>query len=126
MTTEAGKRLLQSDVATTGWSGGVVNDFLARAVEDIEAEAREGYEATLKARGWWDEYEVETNLAVNYGEGMAEGAKVAEARLRVAEARLRERQERRIRNLYIERGENRYVPMADVLHALASPEADDV
>lgn len=37
--TEAGRRLLASDIATTGWSGKVVTDFLAEHVAAIETAA---------------------------------------------------------------------------------------
>lgn len=47
--TEAGKRLLHSDVATTGWGPSVVRDFLARAVEDIEFEARDAILREVRA-----------------------------------------------------------------------------
>ena len=37
----------------------------------IEAQAAERHEAMLRERGWQDEYECETNSAMNYGDGQA-------------------------------------------------------
>lgn len=82
MTTEAGLRLLrllgkQSEGVTNNkaWRNGV--QYAAECVEmslpKIEAEAREQHEATLRERGWRDEYEAATDAAMNFGDGLAEG-----------------------------------------------------
>jgi len=39
--------------------------------ESKVAEAVAAHEATLRERGWMDEYEVETAAAMNYGDGQA-------------------------------------------------------
>ena len=61
-------------------------------LSDLATAAREHderHEAALKARGWLDEAEAATAIAMNYGEGMADGAAKERERLRVAVANLR-------------------------------------
>jgi len=62
--TEAGKRLLQFGNIQGVWPP-------EDAIAAIEAEAAAAHEATLRERGWMDEYEVETATAMNYGDGQA-------------------------------------------------------
>jgi len=62
--TEAGKRLLQFGNIQGVWPP-------EDAIAAIEAEAAAAHEATLRERGWMDEYEVETAAAMNFGDGQA-------------------------------------------------------
>ena len=69
--TEAGKRWLHE---RWGLGGGVTTGERQRlidAIAAIEAEAVAAHEATLRERGWMDEYEVETAAAMNFGDGQA-------------------------------------------------------
>lgn len=69
MTTEAGRRLLSEtwdNFDAKPWGS------MADHVAAIEDEAREQHEATLRERGWRDEYEVATDAAMNFGDGQAE------------------------------------------------------
>ncbi len=76
-TTEAGRQLLNAwkhDPKELWTVEQVTRDILA-----IEDEAEAQHEVTLKERGWLDEYEAETNSAMDHGNGIAEGLAQASA-----------------------------------------------